>query len=126
MGGEPFVGMLLLVPYNFAPLGFNFCDGSLVAIAENDALYSLLGTTYGGDGQTTFALPDLRSRVAGAEGQGGGLSNYILGQSGGADQVTLPFNQYPNHNHTMTATSTAANVAVAQNNILGSIPANGP
>ena len=81
---EPFIGMITLFPYNFAPRGWAFCNGQLLPIAQNTALFSLLGTTYGGDGQTTFALPDLRGRVPMSSGQGPGLSNRDLGELAGA------------------------------------------
>lgn len=84
---------------NFAPLSWAFCNGALVSIAENTALFSLLGTTYGGDGQTTFALPDLRGRIAVGIGQGPGLSNYDLGQESGSEGVTLLTSNLPAHNH---------------------------
>ena len=82
---EPFIGEILIVPYNFAPRGYAFCDGQLLAISQNAALFSLLGTTYGGDGRTTFALPDLRGRIPLGEGQGPGLSHRSLGESGGIE-----------------------------------------
>lgn len=96
---DNFLGSLLLVPYNFAPAGWALCDGQLLSIAQYTALFSLLGTTYGGDGVTTFALPDLRGRVPISSGQGAGLQNYSLGQTGGAESATLEVNQLPSHNH---------------------------
>jgi microcystin-dependent protein len=96
---EPFIGQIMLVPYNFAPRGWAFCNGQLLSIAQNTALFSLLGTTYGGNGQTTFALPDLRGRVPISSGQGPGLGSYDLGQIGGAESVTLTTNQMPAHTH---------------------------
>ena len=84
-GDEPYVGEIDLFPYNFAPREWAFCDGSLISIAENTALFSLLGTNFGGNGVTTFALPDLRGRVPISSGQGPGLQNYILGQTGGTE-----------------------------------------
>ena len=90
---EPFLGEIRLFPYNFAPRGWAFCNGQILSIAQNTALFSLLGVTYGGNGQTTFALPDLRGRVPVSAGQGPGLSNYILGQTGGTENVTLLQNQ---------------------------------
>jgi microcystin-dependent protein len=96
---EPFLGQIMLVPYNFAPRGWAFCNGQILPIAQNTALFSLLGTTYGGNGQTTFALPDLRGRVPNSSGQGPGLSTYSLGQIGGAETETLTVNQMPAHNH---------------------------
>jgi microcystin-dependent protein len=96
---EPFLGQIILVPYNFAPRGYAFCTGQLLSISQNTALFSLLGTTFGGNGQTTFALPDLRGRVPNGAGQGPGLSNYDLGQVGGTETDTLTVNQMPAHNH---------------------------
>ncbi|MBE7691391.1 phage tail protein [Tenacibaculum finnmarkense] len=92
---------------NFAPRGWAFCDGQLLAISQNQALFSLLGTTYGGDGRTTFGLPDLRGRVAIGPRNGPGLSNYRLGQKGGAQTVTLNTTNLPNHTHTATFTQTS-------------------
>jgi len=103
---EPFIGELRLVPYNFAPRGWAACNGQILSIAQNTALYSLLGTTYGGNGQTTFALPDLRGRVPLHTGQGPGLSNYDLGQLGGVESITLTTNEMPAHSHTVEAAVT--------------------
>src|SRR5713226_8674208 len=91
---QPFIGEIRMFAGNFAPAGWAFCDGALMAIADNTALFSLIGTTYGGDGQTTFALPDLRSRVPVHVGPG-----FALGQAAGAETVTLTTNQIPAHSH---------------------------
>jgi microcystin-dependent protein len=107
---EPFLGRIMLVGFNFAPQGWAFCNGQLLSISQNTALFSLLGTTYGGNGQTTFALPDLRSRVAVGFGQGPGLSNYDLGQSTGSETVTLTVGQMPAHNHLVAANAATATV----------------
>jgi microcystin-dependent protein len=96
---------------NFAPLGFAFCNGQLLSIAENDVLFSLIGTTYGGDGQTTFALPDLRGRIPVHAGQGPGLSNYVVGQSAGSETVTLTAQQFPTHTHAAQGQTGAGNQA---------------
>ena len=96
---EPFIGQIYLVPYNFAPRGFAFCFGQILPIAQNTALFSLLGTTFGGNGQTTFALPDLRGRVPVGAGQGPGLSNIDLGEVGGQEAVSLTQSQMPAHGH---------------------------
>jgi microcystin-dependent protein len=96
---EPFLGEIRLVPYNFAPRGWAFCQGQLLAISQNTALFSLLGTTYGGNGVTTFGLPDLQGRVAVHVGQGPGLSPYDLGQEGGTETVTLTSGQLAPHPH---------------------------
>src|ERR1700733_15353479 len=95
----PFLGQLLLVPYNFAPRGWAFCSGQILPIAQNTALFSLLGTTYGGNGQTTFALPDLRGRTALSSGQGPGLGSYDLGEVSGTESVTILQSNMPPHNH---------------------------
>jgi microcystin-dependent protein len=105
---EPFLGMIIIVPYNFAPRGWAFCNGQILPIAQNTALFSLLGTTYGGNGQTTFALPDLRGRWPNSSGQGPGLSSYDLGQVGGTESTTMTINQMPAHNHNSTTPATAA------------------
>lgn len=98
---EPFLAQISLFGSNFAPRGWAFCDGQLLPISSNSALFSLLGTTYGGDGRTTFALPDLRGRVAIHEGTGPGLSNKRLGQRGGQESVILNNTQLPSHRHTI-------------------------
>lgn len=97
--GSPYIGEIRIFAGNFAPLGWAFCDGSSLAIAQNSALFSLIGTTYGGDGVNNFNLPDLRSRVPVHAGQGTGLSAYVLGQSGGEESVTLTTAQIPSHAH---------------------------
>ena len=105
---EPFVGEIRMFGFNFAPQGWAQCNGQLLPIAENTALFSLLGTTYGGDGHATFALPDMRSRVPVCQGQGEGLSSYADGQAGGAETVTLAATQMPRHTHPVRASSKAA------------------
>lgn len=89
---SPMIGEIKMFSGNFAPRGWAFCDGTLLPISNNSALFSILGTTYGGDGRTTFALPDLRGRVAIQQGKGNGLSQYSLGQRGGEEEVTLTIN----------------------------------
>ncbi len=105
---------------NFAPYGWAFCQGQILPIAQNTALFSLLGTTYGGDGRTTFALPDLRGRVPVGFGQGLGLSNRVIGEQFGSELVTLNINQMPSHNHTVNAVTSEGN----QNLPTNSLPAN--
>jgi microcystin-dependent protein len=105
---QVFVGQLLLVGFNFAPAGWNFCDGTLLPISQFEALFNLIGTTYGGNGQTTFGLPDLRGRTPIAIGQLQGGSNYVLGQSGGAENVTIAASNYPTHNHLVNGVSSGA------------------
>ena len=96
---EPFLGQICTFPYNFAPRNWAFCQGQIMSIAQNTALFSLLGVTYGGNGQTTFGLPDLRGRAPISSGQGPGLSNYAQGQVGGNESVTLTTNDMPAHTH---------------------------
>ena len=98
---------------NFAPRGWALCDGQLLSIASNEALFSILGTTYGGDGRTTFGLPDLRGRVALHAGTGPGLSNRRLGEKGGAEDVTLSTQQIPSHNHPLTEFTLPVSTATA-------------
>ena len=96
---EPFLGQIILFAGNFAPRGWAFCNGQLLSPNQNSALFSILGTIYGGDGRTTFALPDLRGRVPISPGQGPGLSNYKLGAKGGVEEVVLTEGQLPSHKH---------------------------
>ncbi|MBD2679859.1 MULTISPECIES: phage tail protein [Nostoc] len=99
----PYIGEIRMFGGNFAPTGWALCNGQLLAISENDQLFALIGTTYGGDGQTNFALPDLRGRAPIHQGTGTGLSPRIIGQSIGAEAVTLTTDQLPQHNHSLTA-----------------------
>ena len=101
---EPFLGQITMFGGNFAPRHFAFCNGQLLPINQNQSLFSLLGTAYGGDGRTTFALPDLRSRLPVHVGHGPGLSNYNLGQAGGRPTVTITTATMPAHSHTLNAT----------------------
>lgn len=103
--GDPFLGEIALVGFNFAPVGWAMCNGQLLPISQNVALFSLLGTFYGGDGVNTFALPDLRGRMAIHSGQGPGLSSYVQGQLGGTEVVTLTAAQMPQHTHQLTGSS---------------------
>jgi microcystin-dependent protein len=120
---EPFIGEIKIFGGNFAPRGWALCDGQLLAINTYQALFSLLGTTYGGDGRTTFALPDLRGRAAVHQGQGPGLSQYRLGQKGGVEQVTLNATEMPSHNHAATGTLQAKNGQPDESNPGGQVPA---
>lgn len=115
---EPFVGQIQMFGFNFAPRGWAFCHGQLLPIAQNQALFSLLGTTYGGDGRTTFALPDLRGRAPMHFDQGPGLSDRQLGEAGGAENVTLISNQMPAHNHVLHATSAAGSAREPAGHVL--------
>lgn len=111
------IGEIRLFAGNFAPRNWAFCNGQLLSIAQNTALFSILGTTYGGNGQTTFALPDLRSRVPVHPGQGPGLSNYVLGQTAGVETVTLTQNQLPSHTHAVNAVANGGNQAAPTGNL---------
>jgi len=99
MSTEPFIGEVKLFGFNFAPRGYMTCQGQLLSIAQNTALFSLLGTTYGGNGQQTFGLPDLQGRAPIGQGQGPGLSPYEMGQIGGTESVTITQGQMPMHVH---------------------------
>ena len=118
---DPFIGEIRLFAGNFAPDGWAFCDGQLLQIADNDALYQLIGTTYGGDGQSTFALPDLRGRLPVGTGQGAGLTNRPLGQRAGTEAVSLTTAQMPAHTHRALASSAAATTSSPR----GAVPAAG-
>ena len=109
-GSDPTIGEIILAGFNFAPRGFALCDGSLIPIRQNTALFSLLGTTYGGDGRNTFGLPDLRGRVPIHHGnsQGPGLSPYALGQQTGSENATLTTAQMPAHTHSAAASTVEA------------------
>ena len=121
---EPFIAEIVMFGGNFAPRSWAFCDGQLLSIANNTALFSLLGTTYGGDGRTTFGLPDLRGRTAIHPGNGPGLSSYRLGEKGGSESVRLTVSQIPSHNHSVSAVlkgkDTSGNSASPNNNTLAS------
>jgi microcystin-dependent protein len=105
---DPFVAEIRIFPFNFAPKGWAFCDGQLLPLSQNTALFSLLGTTYGGNGKSNFALPDLQGRAPMHPGQGPGLSLHDLGETGGSETVTLLESEIPSHNHSLMATSTQA------------------
>ncbi|MEH6786792.1 MAG: tail fiber protein [Paracoccus sp. (in: a-proteobacteria)] len=105
---DPFIGMIVLFGGNFAPRGWAFCDGQLLAIASNSALFSILGTTYGGDGRTSFGLPDLRGRVPMHAGSGPGLTPREIGQSLGRETVTLDTTQMPSHSHEVSVLNAPA------------------
>src|SRR6266511_362368 len=103
---DPFVAEIRIFPFNFAPKGWAWCDGQLVPISQNTALFSLLGTTYGGNGLTNFALPDLQGRAPMHPGQGQGLSLHDLGESGGSETVTLLESEIPAHSHVLMGQNT--------------------
>lgn len=115
---NPYIGEIRMFGGNFAPAGWHFCDGSTMPISENDALFTLLGTTYGGDGQETFGLPDLRGRVPIHQGQGGGLQNYQIGESAGTETVTLTTNQIPLHSHALIGSADIGTDPAPSNDVL--------
>jgi len=117
---DPFIGEIRMFAGNFAPRGWALCNGQLLPISQNTALFSILGTTYGGNGQTTFGLPDLRGRVALHPGQGPGLSPYTLGEQGGSESVTLLTTNMPAHTHMVNASTTNATAPAPTNGILAS------
>jgi microcystin-dependent protein len=100
---DPFVAEIRIIPFNFAPRGWAFCDGQILPLSQNTALFSLLGTVYGGNGKSNFALPDLQGRVPMHPGQGPGLSLHDLGETGGSETVTLLESEIPSHNHGLRA-----------------------
>src|SRR5579864_5976355 len=99
---EPFLGEIQIVPYNFAPRGWAFCNGQILPISQNTALFSILGTTYGGNGTTNYALPNLQGATPIHWGQGAGLSSYIVGDVGGTPSVTLLSSEMPAHTHQLS------------------------
>jgi len=115
---QPYVGEIRMFGGNFAPAGWAFCDGSLLPISENETLFNLIGTTYGGDGQTTFQLPDLRGRLPVHQGTASSGSNYVIGQAAGTESVTLSTQQIPQHNHLLMATTADGNQASPSSNLL--------
>ncbi len=119
--GTPFVGEIRMFGGNFAPAGWMFCEGQLLPIAENETLFNLIGTTYGGDGQSTFALPDLRGRIPIHQGNG-----FVLAQAGGEETVTLTVQEIPGHSHGVLASANDAATANAQGNVLAQTPSYTP
>jgi microcystin-dependent protein len=109
---QPYIGEIRMFAGNFAPVGWAFCNGAIIPIDQNDALFNLIGTTYGGDGQTTFALPNLQSRVPVHVGPG-----FALGQSGGAETVTLTTSQIPGHSHQVLTTGAAGTANIPSNTL---------
>lgn len=118
---QPYVGEIRMFAGNFAPAGWMFCEGQLLPIAQNDVLFTLIGTTYGGDGESTFALPDLRGRLPVHQGNG-----VVLGQTGGAEQVALTVQQFPVHTHPLVASANNASAAAASGNVLAQTPTHTP
>ncbi|HLH90093.1 MAG TPA: tail fiber protein [Xanthobacteraceae bacterium] len=116
---DPFVAEIRIFPFNFPPKGWAFCDGQILPLSQNTALFSLLGTTYGGDGKSTFALPNLQGAAPMHPGQGPGLSLHALGEFGGSDAVTLLQSEIPAHTHTVNATTTKGSTDQPNGNLLG-------
>ena len=112
---QPYVGEIRIFAGNFAPAGWMFCDGQLLPISENETLFQLIGTTYGGDGQSTFALPDLRGRLPVHQGSG-----FVLAETGGAEEITLTVNQIPAHTHPLLASTTNGDQTTPGGNLLAS------
>lgn len=116
---QPYVGEIRMFAGNFAPAGWMFCEGQLLPISENETLFNLIGTTYGGDGQSTFALPDLRGRIPIHQGNG-----LILAETGGAEEITLTVNQIPAHSHPMLATLNLSSQTDPANLVAGTLVTN--
>lgn len=114
---QPYVGEIRMFAGNFAPAGWMFCEGQLLPISENETLFQLIGTTYGGDGESTFALPDLRGRIPIHQGNG-----FILAETGGAEEITLTVNQIPAHSHAALCTGNTANATSPTSNVLAAPP----
>ena len=118
----PYLGEIRMFGGNFAPVGWAFCQGQLIPISENDVLFNLIGTTYGGDGESTFALPNLQSRLPIHAGNGPGGNAFVIGQSAGVESVTLTTQQIPVHSHPMQASTNPGVAANANGNIICSSP----
>jgi microcystin-dependent protein len=124
---EPFLGEIIMFAGNFAPRGWALCNGQLLSVSQNSALFAILGTTYGGNGQTTFALPNLQGRVPVHQGQSPGTSQYTLGEVSGTESVTLTINELPAHNHTVALSGTGnVSVALGASSANGNAPVPGP
>lgn len=122
---QPYVGQMMMFAGNFAPAGWMMCQGQLLPISEYETLFNLIGTTYGGDGQETFGLPDMQGRVPIHMGTGGGLSQYIIGQNGGVEQVTLTTQQIPQHNHLALTNNAQSSAGTPTNSTILSTQNNG-
>jgi microcystin-dependent protein len=118
---DPFVAEIRIFPFNFAPRGWAWCDGQLLPLSQNTALFSLLGTTYGGNGKSNFALPDLQGRAPMHPGQGPGLSLHDLGETGGSETVTLLESEIPSHSHTLMAQSAPGETPSPEGNALARV-----
>jgi microcystin-dependent protein len=121
--GQPFIGEIRMFAGTFNPAGWEFCNGQLVPISENETLFTLIGTIYGGDGESTFALPNLQSRVPVHQGQGPGLNNYTLGEMAGVEAVTLATAQTPVHTHAFVASTAGGNDNNPGNDVIADGPA---
>jgi microcystin-dependent protein len=126
MVSDPFVAEIRIFAGNFAPTGWAFCNGQLMPISQNTALFSLLGTTYGGDGKSTFALPNLELRAPLQAGQGPGLSERYLGEMAGAATHSMQANEMPVHHHALQASASVASTTVANGNLLATVNAPNP
>ncbi len=115
--GTPYIGEIRMFAGNFAPRGYAFCDGRILAISQYDVVFNLIGTTYGGDGQTTFALPNLQGRMPMHQGTGAGLSTRVIGQMSGSETVTLTLNQLPQHTHVALGSGTDGNGLSPEGNV---------
>ena len=122
ISSQPYIGEIAIYPYNFAPQGWVKCDGQLLPIAQNTALFSLIGTMYGGDGESTFGLPDLRGRVPIGSGQGAGLPNYNVGSRSGSTNTLLSVGNLPAHNHSAAGTIQASSATGDESNPAGNVP----
>ena len=120
---QPFISEIRIFAGNYAPAGWAFCNGQLLLIGQNTTLFKLIGTTYGGNGTTNFALPNLQSRVPLHAGSGPGLGTYVRGETGGVEQVTLTAQQIPSHVHALTASTAGGNSNNAQGNVVADGPA---
>jgi len=120
---QPYIGQLLLVGFNFAPQAWANCNGELQSISQNPTLFTLIGTTYGGDGQSTFGLPDLRGRIPIHQGTLAGGGIYAIGQQGGVESVPVTLNQFPAHTHALQGSSTAASSNIPAGDVLGGVSA---
>jgi microcystin-dependent protein len=119
---QPYIGEIRMVGFNFAPVNWAFCDGQLLPISENDALFTLIGTTYGGDGVATFALPNLQGRIPIHMGTGPSLTSRVIGESSGSETVSLTTNQLPSHTHTPLAQSANGSLNTPQNGVWAGAP----
>lgn len=122
---QPYIGEIRWFPYTRTPVNYQLCDGSLLSIAEYETLYVLIGTTFGGNGVTTFAVPDLRGRIPIHQGHGAALSNYVMGQASGTEQVTLTSNQLGGHTHFVNALTGNATAKTLSGNMLATLQGNG-